>query len=553
MDTSRSPSPPAGIRAPLAVPVFRRVWAASLFSNLGQQMLAVTAAWTMVQMRASPGLVAGVQAATMLPVMLLALPGGAIADMYDKRKAAIAALLIAAAGAIYLVLVSLAGLLTPQLLLAGCFIVGCGVALFSPAWQSSVSEQVDRAVLPAAVALYSVSANLARSVGPAIGGILIASTGRSVSFAITTVLYLPIILALLSWRRVAAPPRLPPEGVVRAVRSGLRYVRFSAVIRRLLTRSGIAAFGAAAVYALLPLVARELLASGARTYGILLGAFGVGAVSAIFLVQRSNTLLSPRQAAATYAATMGGAILVMAASRTVSLTAVASFVAGGTWMLTTSLYNVGVQTSTPRWVSGRALASFQAVVAGGLALGAIAWGGLAGEIGVVRALLVAGGLLVVSPLAELVAPMPARPEDGNESIPADNEPDVAMAISGRSGPIAVEVEYLVDESDARRFYDLMQQQQRVLERNGAYEVTLARDLADPKVWLRRSHYPTWHDYLRARDRPTRAERELTADALALLIDNTEPRVRRRLERPFGSVRWTDTTRDAGLGFPPGGI
>lgn len=542
-----------GIRAPLSVPVFRRVWLTSILSNLGQQVLAVTAAWTMVRMQAPPPMIAGVQAATMLPVMLLALPGGAIADMYDKRKAAIAALLVAAGGALYLFVITAAGILTPPLLLAGCFGVGCGVALFSPAWQSSVGEQVDRAALPAAVALYSVSANLARSVGPAIGGLLIATATGSVSFLITTVLYVPIIVALLSWRRIAAPPRLPPEGISRAVRSGVRYVRFSGALRRILVRSALSAFGAAAIYALMPLVARELLGAGARTYGVLLGAFGVGAVAAIFAVQQASDRLSPRQAAALYALVMGCAILTMAASRTVSLTAAASFIAGGTWMLTTSLYNVGVQTSAPRWVAGRALAAFQAVVAGGLALGAIGWGTLAGTFGVVPALYVAGGLLLVTPLAEFLAPMPARLSDDTESVPADSEPDIAMAISGRSGPIVIEVEYRIAEADARRFYDLIRQQQPMLERNGAYDVTLARDLSDPTLWVRRSNYPTWHDYLRARDRPTRAERDLSAATLALLVVGAAPRIRRTLERPFGSVRWTDTARDADIAFPAGGL
>jgi hypothetical protein len=320
-----------------------------------------------------------------------------------------------------------------------------------------------------------------------------------------------------------------------------------------LIRAFVASCGTAAVYAMMPLVAHDVLGEGARTYGLLLGAFGVGAVSAVLLVQPLRDRLSPQASAAVLAAVTGVAILGMGTSRITILTALATYSAGAAWMLTTSLYNVCVQMSAPRWVAGRALAGFQAATAGGLALGAWGWGALAGQIGIEPALLCAGCMLILSPLVGLIARMPDARGVDTESVPSPYEPDLRIAISGRSGPIAIEVEHRVAEERAREFYDLMRHNQRVLERNGAYDVSLSRDLADPQMWLRRYHYATWHDYLRARERPTRVERDLNASIAALQLAGAPLRVRRVLERPLGSVRWKDTTQDQATVILPGDI
>jgi len=535
--------PLASIAGPLRQPVFRRIWTASLFSNLGQQVQAVAAAWTMVQLGSGPGMVALVQTATMLPIVLIALPAGAIADMYDRRKAAIVALLIAASGAALLLAFTFAERLSPPVLLAGCFIVGCGSALFSPAWQASVTEQVGREAMPAAVARYGVSANLARSVGPAVGGIIVATVGAAAAFTVNVLLYGPIIVALLMWRRVHVPPRLPPEGIGHAIRSGLRYVGYSPPIRRVLARALLASVGAAGIYAMAPLVASELLHGGASVYGALLGSFGAGAVSAILIVGPLRDRLSAQQAMACCGVATGSAIVAMALSPLLVLTAAAMFVAGGSWMVCMAVSNVAVQLSAPRWVAGRALATFQATVACGLALGAWGWGRLATEIGIAPTLLAAGALMLVSPLLGLLIPLTDVRGVDNESVPVEREPEVAMALTGRSGPIVIERDYDVPEHSAREFYSLMMQVQRVRERNGAYGVTLSRDIADPVRWVQRYHYPTWHDYLRARDRPTQTERNLGLQVAALLVEGSGVGYRRMLERPFGSVRWTDATPD----------
>src|ERR1700692_700872 len=224
-----------GVAAPLRHAAFRRIWLASLLSNLGLLIQAVGAAWAMTQMTSSADKVALVQTALMLPVMLISMPAGAIADMYDRRIVALVSLAIALSGATGLTVMAWLGLVTPQILLAFFFIGGSGMALFGPAWQSSVSEQVPAETLPSAVALNGISYNIARSFGPAIGGIVVATAGAA--FPANSVLYIPLLVVLFLWRRTSEPSRLPREQLSRAIVSGVRYIANSPSIRIVLVRT----------------------------------------------------------------------------------------------------------------------------------------------------------------------------------------------------------------------------------------------------------------------------------------------------------------------------
>src|ERR1700704_555443 len=224
------------VTAPLRHSVFRRIWLASLLSNFGLLIQGVGAAWAMTQMTSSADKVALVQTALMLPIMLISMPAGAIADMYDRRIVALASLSIALSGATALSVMAWLSLVTPGILLAVCFRVGCGMALFGPAWQSSVSEQVPAETLPAAVALNGISYNIARSFGPAIGGIVVATAGAVAAFATNAVLYIPLLIVLVLWRRSSEPSRLPRERLNRAIVSGVRYIANSPSIRIVLGR-----------------------------------------------------------------------------------------------------------------------------------------------------------------------------------------------------------------------------------------------------------------------------------------------------------------------------
>ncbi len=351
--------PSDGIAAPLRFAVFRRIWLASLLSNLGLMIQSVGAAWAMTQMTASADKVALVQTALMLPIMLISMPAGAVADMYDRRVVSLASLVLSLVGACVLTMLDWTGHITPNILLAFCFIIGSGMALFGPAWQSSVGEQVPPEVLPSAVALNGISYNIARSFGPAIGGIVVATAGAVAAFAANAVLYIPLLVVLFLWRRKVDVSRLPRERLSRAIVSGVRYIANSPSIKIVLTRTLITGICGGSVSALMPLVARDLLHGGAQTYGIMLGAFGMGAVIGAMNIGHVRKHLSGESSIRACALIMGVAIAVVAVSSEPVITAAALVVAGSVWMLAVALFNIGVQLSAPRWVAGRSLAAFR--------------------------------------------------------------------------------------------------------------------------------------------------------------------------------------------------
>lgn len=544
-----------GVMAPLRHAVFRRIWLASLLSNLGLMINGVGAAWAMTQMTSSADMVALVQTALMLPIMLLSLAAGAIADMYDRRIVGLAALSVGLAGAVALTVLAYLDAITPNSLLLFCFMIGSGMALFGPAWQASVSEQVPADTLPAAVALNGISYNIARSFGPALGGLIVAAAGAVAAFVSNVVLYIPLLIVLYLWQRTLEPSRLPPERLRRAMVSGVRYIVHSPPIRIVLYRTLVTGIAGGAVLALLPLVARDTLQGSAQTYGIMLGCFGMGGVLGALNISAVRGRLGSERSVRLCGLTMGIAIGVLALSRSPALTGAALIVAGASWMIAITLFNIGVQLSTPRWVAGRALAAYQAAIAGGVAIGSWLWGHAANVVGVEMTLLIAGVAMFVSPVLEIWLPMPETEGANIEPVDPLAEPEVNLLISGRSGPIVVEVEYRVSQDKARAFYTVMLQVQATRQRNGAYGWSIARDIADPEIWTERYHCPTWLDYLRQRNRATQSERELHLRAIGFHIGPEPIRVRRMLERPLGSVRWKDETPDRAGGLtitPPTG-
>ena len=538
-----------GIAAPLRHMAFRRIWLASLLSNLGLLIQAVGAAWAMTQMTSSADDVALVQTALMLPVMFISMPAGAIADMYDRRVVALIALGIALGGASALTVLFWFDLVTPNILLSLCFVVGSGMALMGPAWQSSVSEQVPPDTLPAAVALNGISYNIARSFGPAIGGVIVAAAGAVAAFACNAVLYLPLVVALLMWRRVVEPQHLPRERLNRAIVSGIRYIANSPSIRIVLIRTFVTGVIGGAISALMPLVARDRLHGGALTYGVILGAFGVGAVIGALNISAIRQRMSGEAAVRACTLSMGAATAAVGLSASPVLTCAALVLAGAVWMLAVALFNIGVQLSAPRWVAGRALAAYQASISGGIAIGSWGWGRMTDAHGVEVALVVSGALMALSPLLGLWLRMPpvgAR----NEDAEALADPEVQLSLTPRSGPLVVEIEYRVTQDDARAFHSVMQDVQLSRQRNGAYGWSIARDIADPEAWTERYHCPTWLDYLRQRNRATRSERELYQRASSFHRGPDPVHVRRMLERPFGSVRGKEDMREHAGELPP---
>jgi MFS family permease len=536
----------SGAFAPLAEPTFRRIWISSLFSNFGQLILGVGAAWEMTRMSSAPSMVALVQTALMLPLMLVAVPAGALADMFDRRRIALTGLGFSAVAGTVLTVLSTMGLVTPWLLLGFCTLIGGGVALYSPSWQASISEQVSPEHLPAAISLGSISYNVARSFGPALGGVIVMAVGAKAAFGINATFYIPLWIAFFFWKRNHTPSRLPPERIGRAIVSGARYARHSPPIRIVLLRALMFGLASATYTALGPLIAKNLLHGNASTYGIILGATGVGAVvGAVYLTELRHRF-SNEALVRLFALMTGASLLVISQSHNLPVTALAFLVIGVSNMQTVSLFNISVQLTAPRWVTARALSLYSSALTGGIAFGAWFWGNIAGHYGVAMALAASGVVVASTSLLGKVLPLPREEDFDTSSVRIAREPEVALALTMRSGPLVVELEYDVDPEQARAFYEVATQLQKVRQRNGGFDWSIARDIADPAIWTERYHCPTWGDYLRLRDRYTQGDLDIQAAADSY-NRTTGRRVRRWLGRPYGSVRWKADTPDPKTG------
>ncbi|MET0379328.1 MAG: MFS transporter [Spongiibacteraceae bacterium] len=533
-----------GIFAPLGHLTFRNMWISSTVTYAGSLVQSVAAAWVMADI-ASADYVALVQTATFLPMALFALPAGAIADIYDRRKVQMAFFSLSMIAAVLMTAASALGWITPWILLALCFLVGTGGALSAPARGASVGEQVPPALMAQAVALNNISYNLARSIGPALGGILVAAFGATTAFALNALSHLPTLESLRRWNRVAEISRMPPESFLRSISSGLRYIVHLQSVRRTILRAFVICFIGAALQSLLPLIARDLLGGDAKVFGLMLGCFGVGAVSGIFVLQLTREVLGNETTMRLCSVVLAACLAILALSSSMLLDFVVLLIAGMAWMITTTLISITVQLFVPRWVMGRAIATSTAAISLGISLGAWFWGVVAHQHGVVVTFQLAALAMLVSLLLGRYLPIPDRSASTEVDEKILTDPDVALGISGRSGPIGIELQYFIPAEKARDFYNLMREMQRMRLRNGAYDWSISRNIADPDLWLERFSCPTWDDYLRLRNRRTVEDAALQNRAHEMHIGIEPIKVRRWLERPFGSVRWRQEAPDRG--------
>lgn len=499
-------------------------------------MQAVGAAWLMTQLTESATLIALVQASNTLPIMLLALISGALADLFDRKLLLVTAQSLMLLASALLAFVAWQGWLTPWMLLAFTFLIGAGQALYNPPWQASMGDLVPREDLPAAVTLNSVGFNLMRSVGPAAGGFIVAAFGAAAAFTVNAASYLPLIGALARWKPDIAPRTAPREHFIPAVGAGLRYVALSPNLLRVILRAALFGFAGVSVLALLPLVAKSHPEGGSLLFGGLLGCFGVGAIAGAMLNPRirenfDNEIVI-RVAFLGFALAAG----ILGQTQSVWLHALAMLPAGASWVLALSLFNVTVQLSTPRWVVARALALYQTATFGGMAAGSWVWGGVAGAQGLGTALTTAGALLAVGALIGLWF---RAPEFGKADLDPANrfqEPALRLDLRGRSGPIMVMVDYRIAQEDVPEFLRLMQQRRNIRRRDGARNWALLRDLEHPDLWSESYHIATWDEYVRHNLRRTKSDAEVTAELRALHIGEGDPAVHRMIERHSVSLQ-----------------
>lgn len=513
--------------APLREKLFAVLWVATVIGNTGSFVRDVASAWLMTDLSASPAAVAMVQAAATLPVFLLAIPAGVLSDILDRRKFLIGIQVLLAAVSICLMLLSASGLQSVTSLIGLTFLGGVGAALMGPTWQAIVPELVDKKDLKSAVALNSLGINIARAIGPALGGVVLASLGASVTYGVDVISYVFVIAALLWWQRPAAGEDVLSERFLGAFRAGLRYARASRELHVVLVRAFFFFMLACSVWALLPLVARKLLGGGAGFYGLLLGAVGLGAIGGALLMPRLREHLSPDGMVLT-AAVVTAAVMLFLSFAPPQWAALAALLAlGAAWISALTTLNGVAQSILPNWVRGRSLAVYLTVFNGAMTAGSLAWGGIATAIGVPLTLVVgAVGLVIVA----LGFHRLKLPKGDTDLVPSNHwpEPLTAAPVEYDRGPVLILVEYRIDPADRSAFLACLTRLSADRRRDGAYDWGVSEDASDPAVMLEWFKVESWAEHLRQHRRVSKAAADIQEEVLRFHRGTDRPVVRHLL-------------------------
>ncbi|MGC5022380.1 MFS transporter [Micromonospora sp. DT47] len=530
---------PVSAFAPLKTAVYRNLWLALLTANIGTWMQTVGAQWLLIDEPNASTLVALVQTATLLPVLLLALPAGALADTFDRRHLLISVQLFLVTVAVALTLLTATGRMPPALLLTLTFAFGVGQALTLPAWAAVIPELVPRAQLRSASALGSISVNVARAVGPAVAGLLIARVGVAPVFALNAVAFLVFALALVRWRPENARAVEVPERFTAALRAGGRYVRHSPIVRRLLRRALVFVIPASALWALLPLVASRRLGMNSSGYGLLLAALGVGAILGGLLLPWIRTRITANQFLLVAGALYGATLIVVGSVRSVPVVLIALLPAGVAWVTVLANVNAEIQLFLPGWVRARGLAVYQVVQGGGQAVGALVWGVVADNTGLVTAFLAAGALMLLGAVTSQIWPLPDM--RGVNKDPATYRPPLlALEPDPRVGPVLVLVTYTVRPDREQEFLNAMDLVRGSRQRTGAMRWGLFRVGETTNRLVEVFLVPSWDEHLRQHGgRLTGADHE--AEERAKQLADGEPEVRHLL--PAAAGRSMDDDRE----------
>ena len=505
---------------PLRHPLFRMLWTANVVVSLGVWMQNTGAGWLMTTMNPDPLVVSMVQAATILPIFLLALPAGAIADIIDRRLFILftQGWMLAAAG--LLAFLTYAGGMTTWGLLALTFAIGIGTAMNAPAWGSVMAEAVPRQDLAQAIALNGVGFNLARAVGPALAGFLVLLGGPELAFALNAISYLAIVAVLLTWHRRHRPSKLPREHFLSAIRVGIRFVRYTPVMRAAMLRSAAFYGPASAPWALLPLVVHDQLHMGAGTFGALLGLMGVGGVASGMLLPQIRARLSRGGIVMASMASSGLGMLLLALAPHWSVAAVAMVLFGIGWVAASSVIQGAAQLSAPPWVRARALATYQLASNGAMVAGTFFWGFLGRSIGLTQVMLVATTAFIAFCLLARNASLDAESGPRESLVPAPPQPEavapeLAAVVAEARNRILEWQKYRIDPADRDTFLAAMVEVRGARGRAGAANWQLYEDVSHPEGWIEIWTVENWTDHLREAVRTGEADRAALAKAQTL--------------------------------------
>jgi MFS family permease len=499
---------PSSLWSTLQIPVFRNLLLANVVSDIGAFMQSVGAAWLMVSLHAGPSYVALIQTASSLPFFLLALPAGSAGDILDRRRLILATESWMTAVALLIVILTLAGLMTPWLLLVLTFALSAGDAFETPSWRALLPELVPKEELANASALNGIEFNLARAVGPALGGLIIAVTGVATAFVVNFVSFFGVIAVVARWKRPVRKRTAPPESLPGATVAAIRYVRYSPEILTVVVRTGVVMFFSSSLFALLPTIARSVNQS-AIGYGLLLGSFGAGAIAGALIMRPARARWSTETVVSSGVSILGLVILATSGLHRLSTLAPVMLIGGAAWVLFISLINALVQSLAPDWVRARVLAVFILVYQGGFALGSAAWGALAQRAGIGTALIFAGLGTIASTGMVLFAKLPDSTLDltpwSHWRMPVVVQAD---KLDLRQGPVMVTVEYQIIPERKADFLELIHQYERIRRRDGASEWGIFYDTEAGDRYVEVFLVSSWAEHQRQHERQTQADHDL---------------------------------------------
>jgi MFS family permease len=480
------------------------------------------AGWLMTSLTSSPVMIALMQTATTLPIFFLALPAGALADGLDRRRMLIVTQGLMFITAATLGVASLVDAMTPWLLLLLTFALGAAAALNAPAWQATTPELVPRSDLPSAVALTGMGLNLARAIGPALGGVVVAALGPWAVFLVNAVSFLFVIAVLYSWRRKQSPSRVPAEPVFSATRAAIRYARHAPALRAVLIRTALFVPFASALWALLPFLARHEMGLDAVGYGVLFGCLGAGAVTGAGILPKMQQRFSRDSLAISATILFAAATIAMAEIRQIGWLYLVMAVAGAGWITLMVSLNTATQTAVPTWVRARAVALYLLTFQGGMAAGSTLWGAVTAHAGVSSALLCAASALILGLAA--IRRYPLNGVDDLDLTPSAHwpEPTLTVKLDPQEGPVLVTVEYRVDPERAPEFTSAMQAVRQQRLRDGAFRSGLYSDPTVPGRYVETFVVESWAEHLRQHQRVTMSDRVAEERARAFHIGSAPP-------------------------------
>ncbi len=494
---------------------------ATVLGNVGSFMRDVASSWMVTELSSSPTAVALIQTAATLPIFLLAIPAGVLSDILDRRRFLIGIQILLACVSGALLLLAKTNTLTVDYLIALTFVGGIGAALMGPTWQSIVPELVPRAELKNAVALNSLGINIARAIGPAVGGLLLASFGAAMAYGVDVLSYVFVIAALLWWRRPATAESALSESFFGAFRAGLRYARASRALHVVLLRTAVFFVFASAVWALLPLVARQMLNGSAGFYGVMLGAVGGGAILGAVLLPRLRQRLDADGLVLVASLITAGVMAALAAAPPQWLALLLLMLLGLGWIIALTTLNGVAQAVLPNWVRGRGLAIYLMVFNGGMAAGSLGWGLVAQGVGVPLTLLVgAVGLVVIALVFHRI-----RLPTGEADLQASNhwpEPLLVEPVANDRGPVMVQVEYRIRKQDIPAFLHALRELSQERLRDGAYAWGITEHTSEPERVMEWFLVESWAEHLRQHQRVSHADADLQAEALRFHIGPEKP-------------------------------